>query len=153
MAQIATNRRARHDYEILQTFEAGIALTGPEVRSAKLGRVQLTESFAKLDKAGNIYLRNCYIAPYERARVQGYDPYRPRQLLLHQNEIDSIKSAMQGQNLTITPIRMYTTRRGLIKVEIGLAKGKKKHEKRKKILDNELKRELARTLKNLPSVK
>lgn len=152
MSIIARNRKAQYEYEIIKTYEAGISLIGSEVRSARLGQAQITDGYARITPVEAIVLHNIYIAPYKRATLPEYDPYRPRQLLLHHEEIHELKMAIQSQsNLTITPLSMYTSPQGLIKIELGLARGKKQHEKKKRTQERDLRREIDRTLKNLPS--
>lgn len=137
-----TNRSAYHDYTILEHFEAGIKLTGPEVKSVKGNRVSLTGSFVRL--IGNeAYLVNAQIQPYIFARIEGYDPRRTRKLLLSKKEIIALKGKIEGANLTLVPLSLYTNH-GLVKVEVGLAQGKKQYEKREKLKKETLKRELER---------
>jgi len=149
MAILANNRKALFDYDIIETFEAGIQLIGSEVKSVKDGHIQIKESYAKMTKSGEVYLHNAHISAYPNANNDDYDPYRIRKLLLHRRELYSIAIKMRGQNLTIVPIKVYNTPRGLVKVEIGLAKGKKKYEKRRSIKEKELKREIKSTLTRL----
>lgn len=144
---LATNPTVFHDYEIIESFEAGIALTGPEVKSAKNRRVQLRESYIKINPDSVTYLYNCYIAPYERARQADYIPNSPRKILLRSQEIEHLFQSIQGQNLTIIPIKMYTSRKGLIKLEIALSRGKRKYENKRKQQVIEMKRQIDRTLK------
>lgn len=139
------NRRARHDYEILQTYETGIKLTGPEVKSAKGGRMSLEGAFVKII-GSEVYLVNTQIFPYPFARQEGYDPKRSRKLLLHKREIISLKTKLASANLTLVPLECYN-KRGFVKMKIGLARGKKKYEKREKIKKKDLEREVERTLK------
>lgn len=141
-----TNRQARYNYEILETYETGIKLTGPEVKSVKLGRIKLDGGFVKiLDSEVNLV--NAAIAPYPYARQKNYDPSRTRKLLLHRKEITSIASKMQRANLTLIPVSCYT-KRGLIKVQIGLARGKKKYEKRREKKRKDIDREISREIRN-----
>lgn len=137
------NKRAQYDYELQTRFEAGIRLTGAEVKAIKLGHADLTGSHVRVT-GSEAYLINAQIFPYQYARPENYDERRTRKLLLHKAEIVSLKSKMDGQNLTVVPVSMYTTH-NLVKLELALAKGKKQYQKkeakRKKDLDRELERE------------
>lgn len=134
------NRRARYDYQLLGKFEAGIALTGPEVKSVKGGHMSLNESFVQI-RDGEAWLFNAHIHPYLFADNRDYDPRRARKLLLHKNELLKLQQETKQKNLTIVPISCYTKHR-IIKLVIALARGKKKHEKRKAIKKRDLEREL-----------
>jgi SsrA-binding protein len=134
------NRRARFDYTILDRLEAGVRLTGPEVKSLRGGHAKLDGSFVRIT-GSEAYLVNAHISPYAFARVEGYDPTRTRKLLLHKNEIISLKSKLLSSNLTLVPLSWYT-RGPLIKLEIGLARGKKLYEKREAKKREDQKREL-----------
>ncbi len=123
-----TNKRAFYDYEILERFEAGINLNGAEVKAVKLGRADLTRSFVKII-GSEAYLINARISPPNFARSEGYDEKRTRKLLLHKKEIIALKSKTQGQNLSIVALAFYTNNH-LIKVQLGLAKGKKQFDKK-----------------------
>lgn len=140
------NRKAQFDYDILDRFEAGVVLIGSEVKSLRGGHAKLEGSFVRL--IGNeAFLVNGQIYPYEFARPpaggENYDPRRTRKLLLHKKEIISLQSKIDGSNLTLIPLSWYTTG-SLVKLEIGVAKGKKQHEKREKIRKSDQKRELER---------
>lgn len=137
-----SNRRALYDYQILEKFEAGINLTGPEVKSVKGGRADLTGSFVRI-VGSEIYLVNAKIFPYEYARPEGYDQRRTRKLLLHKKEIVALKSRTEGSNLTLVPLSLYT-KSGLIKLEVALGRGKKKYEKKEAIKKRDLEREVER---------
>lgn len=136
------NRSAYHDYTILEHFEAGIKLTGPEVKSVKGNLVSLTGAFVRLI-GSEAYLVNAQIQPYIFARIEGYDPRRTRKLLLSKKEIIALKGKIEGANLTLVPLSLYTSH-GLVKVEVGLAKGKKQYEKRETLKKRETLRELER---------
>ncbi|MGH7245847.1 MAG: SsrA-binding protein SmpB [Candidatus Levyibacteriota bacterium] len=138
------NRRARHDYQLFETFEAGIHLVGAEVKAARLGHVSLDGSHVRI-VGSEAYLMNAQIFPYKYARPEGYDERRTRKLLLHKKEIIALKSKMDGQNLTIVPISLYTTH-SLIKIQLALAKGKKQYEKRAQIKKRDLEREAEQAL-------
>ncbi len=139
------NHRATHDYQILETLEAGIHLTGPEVKSVKGERMSLEGSFVKV-VGGEIYLVNAQIFPYPFARPEGYDPKRSRKLLLHKREILNLKNKLATARLTLIPLECYNTH-GFIKLKIALAKGKKEYEKREKIKRKDLDRAMQRELR------
>jgi SsrA-binding protein len=136
------NVKAFHDYEIVERFEAGIQLTGSEVKSLKGGHAQLTGAFVKI-VGMEAYLVNAQIFPFIYARPEGYDPRRTRKLLLHKKELLSLKSKLEGANLTLIPLSWYT-KGPLVKLEIGLARGKKQYEKREAKRREDQKRELER---------
>ncbi|MEO0145016.1 MAG: SsrA-binding protein SmpB [candidate division WOR-3 bacterium] len=144
---IAENKKAKSNYEIIETYEAGIELKGSEVKSIKLGRVSFKDSFI-IAKKGELFIINMYVAPYEFASHEKVDPERPRKLLLHRKEIDRIIGKSKERGLTIIPLKIYQ-KNHLIKVEIALAKGLKKYEKKEKIKERILEREMRRELKNL----
>lgn len=147
MPTYATNKKARFDYEILQTFEAGISLTGQEVKSVRGGHITLTGAYV-ITHGNKPYLLNARISPYPFAgHLEGYDPERSRGLLLKQSEIDYIKGKTEAEGLTIVPLSVYT-KGPKIKIEIALAKGKKKYDKRETIKKRETDREIRRNLKN-----
>ena len=141
---VATNRRARFDYEILERMEAGIVLTGSEVKSLRAGRASLTESFARV-RDGEVWLENLHIPPYEQGEKRGYDPKRMRKLLLKRAQIERLIGKTAERGLSLVPIRLYFSH-GLAKVEIGLAKGKRQFEKRQAIAEREMRREAERSL-------
>ncbi len=144
-AAIATNRKAYHDYFIEETYEAGISLLGTEVKSLREGRVNLKDSYA-LIKDGEAFLLNCHISPYSHGNIQNHDPLRTRKLLLHKKEISRIWGKTTQQGLTLIPLKIYF-RQGRVKVEIGIAKGKRQYEKRESIKEREAKREIERHMK------
>ncbi len=135
-----TNSRAYHDYQILETFEAGIHLYGAEVKAVRLGHADLTGSYARII-GSECYLVGARIFPYEYARPENYDLKRTRKLLLHKKELLSFKAKMDGQNLTLVPLSMYTTRH-YIKLQLALGKGKKQYQKREALKRKDLDREL-----------
>jgi SsrA-binding protein len=141
---VTTNRKARHDFEILDTYEAGLALTGSEIKSIRSGHVNLREGFVQ-PRGDELWLLNVHIASYEQAGMFGHDPLRPRKLLLHRREIDRLMSQVQEKGLTLVPTVMYLTR-GLAKVEIALARGKKKYDKRSALRERDTERQIRRTL-------
>ena len=138
----ASNRRASHDYEILERIEAGIRLTGSEVKSLRGGRASLAEAYARI-RDGEAWLEGMHIPPYEQGQTKGYDPIRPRKLLLHRREIDRLLGTTKEQGLALVPLRVYFTH-GLAKVELGLGKGRREHEKRQAIAKRESQREMER---------
>jgi SsrA-binding protein len=138
----ATNRRARHDYAIEETFEAGMVLTGAEVKSLRTGRASLAEAYARVTDA-EVWVENLHISPYSHAAQRDLDPKRPRKLLLHKKEIERLIGKTQERGLTLIPMRIYF-RRGLAKMELGLGRGKRQHEKREAALEREHKREMER---------
>ena len=140
-----TNRKASFDYHLQDRFEAGINLVGAEVKAAREGHVDLTGSFVRIIGT-EAYLINANIFPYKYARPESYDERRTRKLLLHKKEIISLKGKMDGANLTVVPISMYTTH-GLIKVELALAKSKKKFEKRESIKKKDINRQIEEEMK------
>ncbi len=141
---VATNRRAKYDYFLLDTYEAGLVLLGAEVKSVRSGRVQLREAHVA-EKDGELWLINAHIAAYEMATRQSYDPVRPRKLLLHRREINKLLPKLSLAGHTMVPIKMYL-RRGRAKVEISLVKGKRQYDKRQAIAKRESEREIAREL-------
>jgi SsrA-binding protein len=143
---VADNRRARFDYEILQAFEAGIELKGSEVKSLRLGRTNLAESYAAM-KGGELYLLNCNIPEYREANRFNHEPKRPRKLLLHGKEIGKLANGVLREGLTIVPLKLFFNRRGRAKVDIALAKGKKLHDKREAIKERSWDRERARIMR------
>ncbi len=140
-----TNRKAFFDALILERFEAGINLLGAEVKAVRLGHADLTGSFVRIT-GSEAYLINANIFPYEYARPEGYDPRRTRKLLLHKKEIIALKAKMEGQNLTIVPISIYTTSR-LVKIELALGKPKKKIDKRRDLKKKTVERDIDEALK------
>ena len=143
---IIENRRARFDYEILETFEAGIALEGPEVKSLRQGRGNLQDAYASVDR-GELYLVNAYIPEYLEANRFNHETRRPRKLLLHRREIDRLAGGVLRDGLTIIPLRLFFNPRGRAKAEIALARGKKLHDKRETEKQRSWAREKSRLLK------
>jgi len=141
---VASNRKARHDYAILETFEAGIALTGDEVKSLRGGRASLAEAYARV-RDGEVWLEGMHIPPYEAGDKRSHLPVRPRRLLLHRREISKLFDALQQDRLALVPLRVYFTH-GLAKVELALARGRRAHEKRQAIAKREHEREMRREL-------
>ncbi len=146
MRVVATNRRARFDYEIVDTFEAGIELLGPEVKSLRDGRANLGDSFAAIHR-GEAWLEKLHISPYEPAtRANPTDPQRRRKLLLHRREIDRLDGRIAEKGLTLIPLTVYFVR-GRAKVELALARGKHRHDKRHTIREREQTRETQRAMR------
>jgi SsrA-binding protein len=141
---VATNRRARHEYWIEETHEAGIALTGTEVKSLRAGHVILADAFARVDR-GEAWLLHLHINPYEQGNIQNHDPMRTRKLLLHKREIARLATRVQQRGYTLVPLRIYF-RRGIVKVELGLARGRHTYDKRERIAERDAERRIARAL-------
>ncbi|HKJ91806.1 MAG TPA: SsrA-binding protein SmpB [Longimicrobiales bacterium] len=144
---IARNKKARHEYEILDTWEAGIALAGPEVKSIREGRVSLNEAFARVDGA-QVWLEGMHVSPYDPASRWNLDPVRPRKLLLHAREIRRLIGAVQEKGLTLVPLDLYF-RRGYAKVTLAMGRGKKRHDKRETLKRRATQREIERELKKV----
>jgi len=143
---IAVNKAAHFHYDILETFEAGIVLVGSEVKSVKEGRISLKESFAEI-RNGEVFLVGAHISPYEPANRFNHDPLRPKKLLLHHREIKRLTGKIQEKGLTLVPLKVVTNEKGRIKLELGLAKGKKAYQKKETIKERDLNRELRAELK------
>ncbi|MGE3986130.1 MAG: SsrA-binding protein SmpB [Dehalococcoidia bacterium] len=142
---VAVNRRAWHDYEILDRYEAGISLTGSEIKSVRDGKVSLQEAYARPEK-GEIWLQGAHIAEYKSASFFGHEPRRPRRLLLHKKQIFEIEDEVGQKGLTLIPLRMYL-KDGRAKVELGLAKGRREYDKRDAIAKRDADREIQRALR------
>lgn len=139
---IARNRRARHDYEIDEAFEAGIALTGSEVKSLRRGRASLVEAYARI-RNDEVWLEQLHIPPYEEASYANHEPLRSRKLLLHRQQIAELRRALEAKGFTLVPLKLYF-KGHTVKVELGLAKGRKQHDKRQAIAAREAKRDMER---------
>lgn len=142
---VCTNRKARHLFEILETFEAGLVLTGTEVKSLRAGHATMTDAYAEL-RDGEVFLHHFHINPYEQGNRFNHEPTRRRKLLLHKREINRLTGRTVEKGLTLVPLQVYF-RRGYAKVEIALARGKKIFDKRQDIAEREMKRDMARGLK------
>lgn len=140
MPRVYTNRRAQHEYELLDRFEAGIVLTGSEVKSVRAGGVDFRDAFARL-QGSNIELEGLYIPTYTQATYNNHEPRRTRRLLLHREEIGKLRRGLEQKGLTLVPTRMYQKGR-VFKVELALARGKKLHDKRRAEADKTMRREL-----------
>lgn len=143
---VATNRKAFHDYFIEERYEAGILLQGTEVKSLREGRVNLQDSYASV-RGSEMFLHQCHISPYSHGNIMNHDPTRVRKLLLHKAEIHKLLGKTQQKGLTLIPLRIYFSKRGHAKVELGLAKGKKLYDRRETIKTREAGREVQRAIK------
>lgn len=143
---VAVNRKAYHDFIILDIYEAGIVLKGTEVKSVREGKVSLRESFAQFED-GELYLMNMHISPYLYGNIFNVDPKRKRKLLLHRPEINRLKGQVQEKGLTLVPLKIYF-KRGLVKIELALARGKRLFDKRKALAEKDARRELEREIKD-----
>ncbi len=143
---VVVNRKARHDYFIEETVEAGLVLTGSEVKSLRDGRCNLVDSFARITR-GEAFVTNVHISPYDPASYANHEPTRSRKLLLHRLEIDRLEGKLKQKGLTLVPLRIYFNARGRAKIELGLGRGKKLHDKRQSIKEREAKRETARAMR------
>ena len=142
---VASNRRARHDYDVLETFEAGIALEGSEVKSLREGKVQLRDAYARV-QGGEVWLHAVHVPPYAFAHgSDGHDPERPRKLLLHRHQIDELAGRTQQESLTLVPLSLYF-KDGRAKVELALARGRRRYDKRQAIARRDAEREAARAM-------
>lgn len=145
--QIAENRRARHDYQLLERFEAGLVLTGTEVKSLREGRVTLSQAFAEI-RDGEAWLMGVEIATYDHGNRSNHEPMRARKLLLHRREIDSLYGKVREKGLTVVPTRLYF-KDGRAKVELAVARGKEQRDKRRDVVERDAKRQMERALKNV----
>ncbi len=145
---VADNRRARFDYEIGETFEAGIALTGTEVKSLRAGKANVADSYAAADRSGEMILYNANIPEYTQGNRFNHEPKRPRKLLLHRREIARLARGVEREGMTIVPLRMYFNEKGRAKVALALARGKKLHDKRETEKQRDWGREKARLLRD-----
>lgn len=141
---LGRNRKARHEYEILETLEAGIALKGPEVKSARAGRLAFNDAHARVER-GEVWLYNLHISPYEPATRDNADPVRPRKLLLHSHEIRRLVGKVEEKGLTLVPLDVYL-KRGLVKVTLAVARGRRLHDKREKLKRQTQEREARRAM-------
>ena len=146
MKLICQNRKAYHDYHIEDTVEAGISLLGTEVKSLREGKANLKDSYV-LVKGGELFLLNCHISPYSHGNIMNHEPLRTRKLLLHKKQISSLIGTANTKGYTMIPLKLYF-KGSFVKVEIGLAKGKRLYEKREAIKEREAKREIEKTMKN-----
>lgn len=143
---IAKNRRALHEYEMLETYEAGIELTGTEVRSLRENNCQLTDCFA-LVRNGEVWMHNVHITPFAFGNINNPDPDRKRKLLLHKSQIRVLQEKVKEKGMALVPLKMYFAENGLVKVELAVARGKKLYDKRASMKERDTKREIDRALK------
>ena len=143
---LAENRKARHDYEIHETYETGIALVGTEVKSLRAGKANLKDSYGAVNKAGEVILYNMHISPYEQGNQFNHEPLRDRKLLMHKSEIKKLIGKTKEKGYTLVPLKLYFVH-GLVKVELALATGKKLYDKRRSIAEKSAKRDIARAMK------
>lgn len=146
MKIIATNRKAYHNYEIFDRYEAGISLLGSEVKSIREGSISLKESYAEV-KGNEIFLLNCHISPYEAANRFNHEPRRERKLLLHRQEIKRLIGKIREKGFTLIPVKVLINKKGKVKIEIALAKGKRAYQKKEAIKERDLDRELRAEIK------
>jgi SsrA-binding protein len=144
---VANNKKARHDYFIEETYEAGIVLTGTEIKSVRAGKVSIKESYAKIDNRGELFIYGMNISPYEQGNRFNVDSVRPRKLLLHKREIMKLLGAITRDGLTLVPLTMYINEDGRAKVELALARGKKNYDKRETIAKKDAARKIDRAMK------
>ena len=142
---VAVNRRARHQYAIDETLEAGLALTGTEIKSIRAGRVNLAEAYARIER-GEAWLIGAHIAPYEQGNRNNHEPTRTRKLLLHRDQIAELQGRTQAKGFTLVPLKLYI-RNGMAKLELGIGRGKKAYDKRRTIAERDARRDLERTAK------
>jgi SsrA-binding protein len=142
---VAVNRRARHQYAIEETLEAGLALTGTEIKSIRAGRVNLAEAYARIER-GEAWLIGAHIAPYEQGNRNNHEPTRTRKLLLHRDQISELVGRTQAKGFTLVPLKLYI-RNGMAKLELGIGRGKKAYDKRRTIAERDARRDLERTAK------
>ncbi len=143
---VAKNRKARFNFEILETFESGIELKGTEVKSIRLSKVNLSDGYASIDH-GEVFLKQVHISPYEQGNIFNVDPLRTRKLLLHRKEIDKLVGEITQKGYTLVPLSIYL-KRGKVKVELGLARGKKLYDKREALAKKDVQRRIEREMKN-----
>lgn len=151
MKILAQNKKAFHDYELIEYFESGIALEGTEVKSCKAGKVNLRDAYVRI-KDNEAFVLNMNISHYEQGNIMNHEPTRTRKLLLHRREINKLVGKSQEKGLTIVPLKIYLVK-NLVKMEIALAKGKQAHDKRNTIKEKDLKREISRDFKNKFKIK
>ena len=142
----AENRKARHDYSIHETFEAGIELVGTEVKALRAGKANLKDAYAQITKTAEVYVYNLHISPYEQGNQFNHEPLRPRRLLLHRAEIRRLIGKVKEKGYALIPLKLYFIH-GLVKMELALATGKKLYDKRQSMAEKDAKREMDRTLK------
>ncbi len=142
---VALNRRARHEFSIEDTIEAGIVLSGTEIKSLRAGKANLTDAFGRIER-GEAWLVGAHIAPWDRGNRFNHEPKRDRKLLLHRTEIDQLLGKTKAKGLTLIPLRLYISERGKAKIELGLAKGKQLHDRRRDIAERDALRQMERDI-------
>jgi SsrA-binding protein len=147
MKNITVNKKAFHDYEIIEKFEAGMALLGSEVKAIREGRVNLKDSYVEM-RHEEAFLVNTHIGPYSNASYNNHEPERARKLLLHKQELHKMDKKVKTRGVTIIPLRMFFTPKGRVKIEIALAKGKRVHDKKQQIIERDIRREMDREMKH-----
>lgn len=145
---VANNKKARHDYFVEDSYEAGIVLTGTEIKSVRAGKVSIKESYIRIDKNGEMIVIGMHISPYEQGNIFNVDPLRERKLLLHRREINKIAGMIKETGLTIIPLNMYINEDGRCKMEIGVCRGKKNYDKRDSIAKRDADRKMDRAIKD-----
>ena len=150
MKTVATNKTAYHNYEILESFEAGVALLGSEVKAIREGRISLKESYAEV-RGGDIFLVKCHISPYEAANIFNHEPLRERRLLLHKREIRKIGQKIKERGFTLVPTKVLFNDRGKVKIEIALVRGRREYEKRDVLKKRDTDREIRAEIKKRSS--
>lgn len=148
MKLLANNKKAFHEYHILERLEAGISLIGPEVKSIKEGKVNIKESYLEINK-GEMFIHGMHVSPYKEGSIHNDDPLRVRKLLLHQKEIQRFYKEVTQTGTTMVPLKVYINDKGLIKLEVALAKGKKLYDKREALKEKDASRQIDRALKNM----
>ena len=152
MKTVDQNKKAFHDYEILDRFEAGLCLLGSEVKSIRAGRVSLKDAYVEI-QAGQAYLVRCHVSPYEQAGPFGHEPERRRKLLLHEREIRRLDQKVRERGFSIVPLQLYFNDKGRIKAEIALARGKREYEKKQKLKERDIRREVDRDVQRFRNKK
>jgi len=152
MKTVAQNKKAFHEYEILDKYEAGMALAGSEVKSIRAGRINLKDSFVEIQN-GEAFLLRCHISPYEQASIFNHEPERKRKLLLNRREIHRLDQKVKTRGFSIVPLQVFLTDKGLFKIEIALVRGKREYEKRQKIKERDIQREMDRDVQRFKSKK
>lgn len=147
MKTIAQNKKAFHDYEILDKFEAGMALVGSEVKSIRAGRISLKDSFVEI-RNGEAFLLRCHISSYEQASIFNHEPERKRKLLLNRREIHRLDQKVKTRGFSIIPLQVYMTEKSLFKIEIALVRGKREYEKKQKLKERDIQREMDRDVQH-----
>lgn len=143
---IAENRKAHHDYNLLERWECGIALTGTEVKALRQGKANLRDAYAQVTKSGDVVVYQLHISEYDHGNINNHDPLRPRQLLLHKQEIKRITGKVQQKGFTLIPLKLYF-KHGLVKVDLALASGKQNYDKRQDMAKRDAEREMDRMMK------